>query len=61
VIEEIVSFLLGLVFVITLGIVLCYWAFPAAPVLKERKLERRIEYSLLVIACVLPLTLYLLF
>ncbi len=55
------SFLLGLVFVFTLGIVLCYWAFPAAPVLKERKLERRIEYSLLVIACVLPLTLYLLF
>ena len=52
------SFLLGLVFVITLGIVVCYWAFPAARVLKERKLERRIEYSLLVIACMLPLTLY---
>lgn len=59
--QEILSFLLGLFLVVNLGIVVCYWAFPQNPVSEDRKLERRIEYTILVIASALPLILYLLF
>ncbi len=61
VLQEILSFLIGLILVCNLGVVLCYWAFPAAPVQAERKLERRIEYTMLVLASLLPLAIFMLF